>query len=266
MSARAIELLDRRILAAIRFVDALGRQTRAPVSIVSPDGARLFQKRPGEWIISEAPGLAAYAAAFDAPPAAPPAGSIAVRLDCKPVDPAFSPRRFAIRLPRDPDPDSAASLFRPIDLVLLPSPVAAFSGLAATLRVNVARADDGRLIEGALVRLRPDGGRPQARALTDAGGEALLLAGAIPIASPGPGAVVAGDFGASLDAIVDPALARFHAPADVMEARRDAGRRRRDFIDPDDVEARLAGAATPLQAIRIAAGATRVAAIKWSPP
>lgn len=266
MMTRAWDLLDRRILAAIDFIDVLGRPLLSPVSVAAPDGVRLFQKRPGSLIVTEAPGLAAHAAAFDAPPAAPPVASVSIILDCKPADAAFAPRRFELRLPRDPAPNAAASLFKAVKIFLFPSPSASFSGLVAALRISVTRSDDGRAVEGALVRLRPDGGRPQTAALTDAGGEALLLADAIPIASPGPGAVVIGDFAASIDAIVDPVLARFHAPADIMQARRLADRRVRGFIDPGDVEARLAASATPPQAVRIAAGQTRLAAIGWNPP
>jgi hypothetical protein len=57
---------------------------------------------------------------------------------------------------------------------------------------------------------RADPGRRVARALTDAAGEALLLVPGVPLSVAGPAATVLPDLGATLDAIVDPALARFY--------------------------------------------------------
>jgi len=265
MTALTWDLLDRRILAAIDFMDVLGRPVTSPVKVVAPEGVRTFVKRPGALIVTEAPGLAAHSAAFDLPPSAPPAGSVRLAIDLIPADRSLAARRFELRLPRDSGVNAQASIFRPVQVVFLPTPAAPVGGLTAALRVGVTRSDDNRLVEGALVRLRPSGGHPQAVALTDAGGEALLLVPAIPIANPGPGAVMVNDIAADLDAIVDPALARFHAAADVMAARRAAERRISGFIDPDDLETRLAAAATASQIVRIAAGRTRSAAIRWDP-
>jgi hypothetical protein len=268
MAMPAWEFQDRRVLAALTFSDAAGRTVQSPVRVAA-SGLRLLVKRPGELVVTEAPGLAAHTAAFDAVPAMPAVGSVVVQLDLVPADPALGPRRFALPLPRDPDPANAAnanSLFRSAEVPLLPAPSGSVTGLLAAVRVGVRRNDDGRRIEGALVRLRPEGGRPQARALTDAAGDALLLVPAVPLASPGMGGTVLPDIGADLDAVIDPAQVRFHAPEDVMAARAAAAVRLVGLIDPDDVEARLAGSATPPQAVRLAAGQTRIAAIAWAPP
>jgi hypothetical protein len=195
-------------------------------------------------------------------------GAVTLQLDIRPTDPALGARRAAVALPRDPDPahaDQADSLFRPIRIALLPTPMAALTGLTAALCVTVRRADDARRIEGALVRLRPAGGRPEARAMTDAAGDALLLVPGVPLASPGAGAVVRPDIAADLDAVVDPVLARFHRDAEIAEARDAARRLVRGFIDPDDLAGRLGGAATPAQAVRLEAGRTRTATIAWTP-
>ena len=266
----AFELLDRRVLGCLVFTDPLGRMVRTPVAVRPvAEGVRLMAKRPGEVVILEAPGLAAHISGFDAPPAAPAPGSVAVVLDVKPADGALAPRRVAVGLPRDPDPahgGSPDSLFQPIVVPLLAAPASSLSGLAAALRVTVRRADDSRAIEGALVRLRPEGGRPEILALTDAAGEALLLAPGVPLSSPGPGAVVVPDIGGAIDAIVDAAQARFHTQAEIQVARQGAAGRTGGFIDPDDVIARLAAQATPAAAVRIAAGRTRFATIAWTAP
>lgn len=267
MLARHFDVLDRRALALLTFVDALGGRVLSPVG-VDAAGVRLFVKRPGALVVAAAPGLSDYAAAFDPIPAAPATGSVSVPFDIRPSDPALGARRVTLALPRDPDPGNAAlpgSVFQPVEVALLPTPMAALPGLAAALSVSVRRADDGRAVEGALVRLRPEGGRPEARAMTDAAGNALLLVPGVPLANPGAGAVVRPDIGATLDAVIDPALARFHRAEDVMAARDAAMRRVRDFIDPDTLPASPGAVLTPPQPVRIEALRTRTAAISWSP-
>jgi hypothetical protein len=268
MPAPAWEFIDRRMLAALAFVDAAGRAVTTPVTITSP-GIGVLVKRPGEVVVTKAPGLEAYAASFAAPPAAPAVGSISIPLDLRPADPAFAPRRFVLILPRDPDPVHAgdlSSLFRPVEVPLLPGPRATATGLLAALRVTVRRSTDGLAIEGALVRLRPEGGRPQARALTDPAGDALLLVPGVPMSSAGAGGMVLPDIAADLDAVVDANLVRFNAAATLDDARAAAAARLSNLIDPDDVESRLAGSATSPLSVRIAAGQTRTAAITWVPP
>jgi hypothetical protein len=261
------DLLDRRILAMLTFTDALGARVLSPVSVVA-DGVRLFAKRPGALVIAEAQGFETYTAAFDPMSAAPAVGSVTLQLDIRPADPALAARRAGVALPRDPDPthsEQSGSLFRPIEVALLPTPLAEGTALTAALSVTVRRADDNRRVEGALVRLRPDGGRPETRAMTDAAGDALLLVAGVPLASPGAGAVVRPDIAADLDAVIDPLLARFHRDDEIVEAREAARRRRRGFIDPDDLATRLGGTATPPQVVRVGAGRADTATITWTP-
>lgn len=268
MAVPAWELQDRRVLAGLALVDILGRPVLTPVS-VSATGVRLLVKRPGQLVVLDAPGLSAHTDGFDVPPDVPPLGSVTVPLDLRPADRAYGTRRFALHLPRDPDPRHATdsgSLFRPVQIPLLPAPGATVTGLVAALRVTVRRSDDGRCVEGALVRLRPAGGLPQARALTDAAGDALLLVSGVPLDSPGPGGVVRPSIDADLDAVIDPALARFNVDDQLMKARAEAASRTAGFIDPDDLETRLGGSATGAQSVQIAAGRTRTAAITWVPP
>jgi hypothetical protein len=267
MGTPTYDLLDRRVLAMLTFTDALGAPVLSPVSVVA-EGVRSFAKRPGAVVITEAPGFGSYTAAFDPISAAPAVGSVTLQLDIRPADPALSARRAGVALPRDPDPthsEQSGSLFRPIEVQLLPTPLTQGTGLTAAMSVTVRRADDNRRVEGALVRLRPEGGRPEMRATTDAAGEALLLVPGVPLASPGAGAVVRPDIAADLDAVIDPLLARFHRDDQLVEAREAARRRVRDFIDPDDLARRLSGAATPAQVVRVGAGRTHTATIAWTP-
>lgn len=267
MSVARPEWSERRILGAIVFRDALGNRVRVPVA-ASGVGAAIRQKEPGMLIIAGAMGLAAHATSFAAPPGAPAVGSVDLTLDLVPADPSLAPRAAVVPLPRDPDPAAAGnanSLFRPQEIVLWPSPVAVPTGLAAALRVTLRRADDGRRIEGAVVRVQPEG-RPPALALTDAAGEALLLVPGVPLATPGGGAVVLPDIGATVMARVDPAAARFHAEADLAVARADAARRRTGLPDPDTLLTRPGLAATPERAVRLAAGRSRHLDLDWTPP
>jgi hypothetical protein len=265
----AWEYSDRRILAALRFVDTLGNPARGPVTINAP-GVRFFVRRPGEIVVTNAPGLDDYAATFPAAPTTPAVGSVAVPLDLWPSDPALGPRRFALTLPRDPDPANAAtpaSIFQPVVVTLLPATSATAPGQVAALRVIVTRSTDSARVEGALVRLRPTG-LPQARALTGPEGEAVLLVPGVPLSTPGTGGTVVGDIAADLDAIIDPVLASFNALTALDAARAAADMRTGPLIDPDDLETRLAASAVASRSVRIAAGQTRIPTppqIVWTP-
>jgi hypothetical protein len=267
MSVLRFEYADRRALAALVFVDALGARVFSPVAVTAPPRVRLLHKRPGEIVVMEVPDLATHDT-FAIPPDDTPLGGVAVQLDIRPAARGLGARRYELSLPRNPVPAMplpAASLFRPIEIPLLPAPGATPTGLVAALSVTLRRADDGRRIEGALLRLLPDGGRPVARALTDAAGEALLLVPGVPISIAGPAATVLHDLGATLDAIIDPALARFHRDDALDAARAAAARRSTGFVNPDDLETRLAASATPAMPVRIAAGRTRTAQLEWTP-
>jgi hypothetical protein len=266
MAAMQHEFLDRRVLAVLRFIDCTGFQVRTPVA-VSADGATFVCKQPGEAVIMTAPGLASHSGAFKKPPSAPALETVTLQLEVKPAAVDLAARRFMIKLPRTAalaQAGSANSLFRPVDVELLPTPCAVPTGLVAALSVTVRRADDNRRIEGALVRLRPEGGRPKARAVADAAGDALLLIPGVPLSSPGPGATVLPDIASQLDVIVDPDLVRFTGDDELAHAR--ATTRPGALIDPDDVESRLAATATPAATVRIACGQTRTAAVAWTPP
>jgi hypothetical protein len=265
MATLSYDLLDRRALAALRFVDATGAPVVTPVA-VSGGGAKVVRTRSGLAAVLAAPGLETHVNAFEATPAAPAIGSVTVALDVRPASAELAARRFALKLPRDPDlahAAAASSLFQPVDVALLPTPRARVSGLVAALMVTVRRSDDQRRVAGALVRLRPDGGLPEARAITNMAGDALVIVAGAPLSTPGPGATTLPDVGAQLDAIVDPNLAQFASDAAV--AAQPAAAWPRDLLDPDDIETRLAASATAASAVRIACGQIRTASLAWTP-
>lgn len=259
MATPAWDLVDRRILAAIAFVDAVGAPVTCPVAIGAPEGFGWFLKKPGVVIVTRAATLEAHSAAFAAAPGTPSVQSKQYRLELRPSDPAYAARSVELLLPRHPDPANVNSVFRAVEVVLPPTPLARPAGLRAALRVTVTRSDDGRAIEGALVRLRPVG-RPETFALTDAAGEALLLADAIPFSSAAPGPKVTRDWAAEIDAVVDPATARFNAPEAVFDARQNPAAP----IDPDALA--TGGTVSGVISLAIAAGEIRTATLTWPPP
>jgi hypothetical protein len=261
----AFELLDRRVLAGLGFVDPAGARVRTSVAVLPVDPAvKYFVKRAGEIVITDAPGL--HDQTFSFLPPTPPAAPVPVTFDIKPSDRGLGPRRFTLQLPRNADPAQADAVSTLVLVPLLAAPAGTPFGMAAAVRVTVTRGSDGYAIEDALVTLQPEGGRPKVSALTDAAGEALLIAGGIPIANTGAGPTVQPDIGGSVVAIVDPALSRFNAPADLQTARQQAAVRQRGFVDPDDLATRLAAAATAPVSVRIAPGQTSAAGIQWTAP
>lgn len=273
------ELLDRRVLGALRFTDALGGPVRGPVALRPvgiAEGAFAWMRKPtGEIVVTRAPGLGAHVSAFEAPPPPPPAlGSIAITLDLLPSDLRLSPRRAVIALPRSADPLAPGNVMTAREITLPPSPRAEVTGLAAGLMVTLRRDDDGRRIEGALVRARPAGG-DETVALTNAAGEALLLIAGLPLAAPGPGATVQPETEVEIDAVVPLDAALFHADADLSAAREAEALRRAGFADPDALAASAGagdpGAADPPvalagpAAVLTAPGRVQSASLSWTP-
>ena len=264
----APDLLDRRALALISLVDAFGRPVDGPVRIVG-DGVRTVAKGNGRFAVLEAAGLDAHTASFAAPPATPALRSRHVQIDLTPGVGEAAPRRFDLRLPRDPDPDNAddaESLFQPAVIEMLPSTRTRQTGSACLVRVTVVRDDDGRTVENALVRGRSDNGQFTARALTDARGEACLVFPAMPLAFPGAGANVEPDLPGRVIVTVDPDTARFHAPAELGAAVAAAAGRTSGHADPDAFAAAAAGAFAAGAAVRLAAGRQPSLTIEWQEP
>ena len=262
----APDLLDRRALARLVLRDSFGRTVRSPV-LVTGEGVRTLVKADGTIAVLDAPGFAAHAAAFAAPPATPATGSRSIGLAIMPAEPRLQGRRFVLKLPRDADPANAAqadSLFRPVEITLLASPLQRREALACVVRVTVRRKSDGALVGNALVRARSDSGQFEAMAVTDRLGEAALVFANLPVAFPGAGATADAALAAKAIVKVVPAKAVF-TPAETASAggvsSRDAG-----IVDPDD----LAGGAAPSFAggtpFKLSAGTEPALALEWKQP
>lgn len=218
-----IARLDRRVLGAVRFVDAVTGQPVTERLVVEAEGVRWIRNRHDAWVMASAPGLEAHTESFAAPPSTP-VGSVPVQIEVR--DPArrYLSRRATIALPRDPDPvqaGTAGSLFNAIDIALFRSPSAPTWPGWAVIRATVAGAQPGSVRAGALIRvLRQSDGAVLARALSDERGEALVAVHGIPNATfaPGPGPVLATDVAATLQVIHDETVTAAPDPDD-LESR-----------------------------------------------
>lgn len=233
-----MEVLDRRVLGAVRFFDAATRnRVEQGLSVDSPQ-ATLRMNSHGLWVIWDATGLEAHTAGFEAPPAAPPLGSVPVTLAVSDSEGRYLARRATIRLPLDPDPSKAnqpGSLFQPVDIALFRSPNAPVSPGWAVIRAHVQNTATGAPLGAALLRvIRTSDSQVIARGISDSRGEAMLVVPGIPVTtfSNDGGPPLATEINASVEAIFDPA----------------AG----DVADPDAINPQ-AGLPSASQAVKLAA-------------
>lgn len=175
---------DRRILAAVRFMD---RASGAPITdrlTLSAEGCKWWQNRSGLWVMAAAPALSGHTRTFESAPGAPAAGSVVV--PCTVSDPRLRwlPRSFRVAVPR-----GAVDIIRaPLDIYLPPSPAAPVRTTWGAVRVSV-RSNAGQPIEGALIRVSRTGN--EQLGLTDSRGEALVPLPGIPLFTTGAGSSAA---------------------------------------------------------------------------
>ena len=205
----------RRIWAAVRFVDAGSAHALDVPLDVRADGARFVRNRAGMFVLmsvdqpaARRDEFAAYEAAFDPVPAL---AALSVSASVRDPLQRYLPRRFSLALPRaDVPAGPAAPRFVPQQVVLDPAPSAGVSPTWAVLRVSVRHA--GQPAANVVLRLQPAGGGALlGRGMSDARGEALVVAAGIAQVNVGAGALVvveeiAAELVASHDPAADPAL------------------------------------------------------------
>jgi hypothetical protein len=229
------EQVDRRVLGAVRFVDATtGSRVRAPL-LVEAEGVRWIRNRRGWHVLATAPGLEAHTDAFRMPPATPAVGDTMVELTVRDPGRRYLPRRSSISLPRDPAPDHIAttsSLFQPVDVRLFPSSLAATAPGWAVIRASVTGEAPEEVLSGALIRVvRVSDETHLASGLSDERGEALVAIPGIPVTTWDEGngeaegeeeeaPVLATMIEVRLEVVFDPTAGPIPDP-DALEARRD---------------------------------------------
>ena len=203
-----LERVEFRVLGALRCLDAVTGTPIERAMSVEAQGTRIVRNRSGLYVLIEAPGFDDYNASFPAPPATPAVGSVAFPVTVSDPLGAYLPRSASISLPRDPDPANAGSdtsLFRPIELPMLPSPAGAVATNWAVLRISVT-ANNGDCLGGALIRVLRNGS-VLARGLSDWRGEALVPVAGVPVTtfSEDANAVVITEIEVTLQAVFDAA-------------------------------------------------------------
>lgn len=255
---RELERVEHRVLGALRCVDAA---TRVAVDVplqITVAGATLRRNRSGLHVVTqviEPAELAAHEAAFDAPPATPAIGSVALVARISDPSGRYLPRLASLALPRDPLPANAAtpgSLFRPIDIALFPASLAPVGVNWAVLRVSLRHDASGDALGGALL-LVESSGTVLARGMSDWRGEALVGIPGVPVTtwSDAPDAVVVTEIAAQLTAVFDPARGSRVSAADVRNGRAPAVLPQ---VDPDALEAQRDALPNASQAVSLATG------------
>jgi hypothetical protein len=262
MDVQAMDLLDRRALALLRLVDVYGRTVTAPIE-VRGDGVTSVRRNDGTIAILSASGLESYAASFLAP-STPAVESRHVPLDLDPASAEVSARSFDLGLPRSADPakaGQAGSVFRSIDVEMLPGQGARLIGSACALRVTVRRKSDKKLVENTLIRARSEDDQFHARGVTDARGETTLIFPALPIAFPGAGANLQPDLAAWVAVTVDPGSVVFNPAASMPRQIQTTP----PFIDPDKLGSADANFASGTP-VTISAGREIAVTLDWTQP
>ncbi|HYJ89631.1 MAG TPA: hypothetical protein VEW46_26450 [Pyrinomonadaceae bacterium] len=224
-----LEQVEQRVLGAIRFVDATTKlKIRAPLSVEAA-GLKFVRNLSGHYVIANALGLEAHVAAFENPPASPALGNLAFEVSVADPSHKYLPRRHALKLPRDPDPQhhaAADSLFQFISVELFPSSIAQTGPGWAVIRATVLKLGTREPLKGSLIRVTRKNGtagdeKPLGRGLTDQRGEALVAVPGIPVTTfgEGAGAVTTNEIDVTIAAFVDPNASGIPDPDD-LEARR----------------------------------------------
>lgn len=232
------EVIDRRVLGAVRFIDVNTALHIPGPFDVQAQGVVFVRNRRDLYVIRRASGFREYGAAFEAPPETPPVQSVAITVTV--TDPArrYLPRQSIIQLPRDADPANAeqvASLFHPIDILLFPTnTITPMPGWAVIRALVVDAADAAPPLPGALIRvLRTSDAALLARGLSEWRGRlvgaAMVTVPGLPVTTWGngnansePAPVLVHEVPVTLEVIYDPAF----DPSDGA------------MPNPDDLEAR----------------------------
>lgn len=193
------ERLDQRVLGAVRWVDHLtGRPIRRALDVRS-EQARFRRNASDLSVLWNAARFERYTATVYPPLPGPEPTLPAppVRITGTVNDPLgeYLPRAFSLDLPRNAgtaQPRPADSVFRPVDVALLPGPAARLNPGWAELRLTLRRAGDNALFPNVLARARGDlgdgaGGRLLGVGMSDARGEALVVLTSLPLYQPDPG-------------------------------------------------------------------------------
>jgi len=209
MNKLACELVDRRYLGALRFVDSTTRnEIKWPLKIKTPERepeVTLFRNQSQLWVIASAEGLETHLDKFISPPLPPPDGdgpdyfSKTYKLDIADPSGKFLPRIANINLPRRLYFHESENIFTPIDVEMYPTPMITAAPNWSVIRVSI---QDVKILEetdsmeevngiqqpkrmpvsGAWLRVFKAGEtEPTQRVVSDDRGEAIILLPGLPV-------------------------------------------------------------------------------------
>ena len=253
-----LERQERRVLGALRCVDATTGLAIADRLQVVLEDAPILRNRSGLYVIARAAALPTHEVAFATAPAAPAKGSVTVRGSIRDPSGHYLPRLISFTLPRDALPahaENADSLFTPIDVALYPTSAAPLGNNWSVLRVSVTEGASGDALGGALLRVT-QGTKVLARGLSDWRGEALVTVRGVPVTtwSDDPDAVIVNEINATLEVVFDAAAGTRVAMAAVRVGRPPATQ---TWVDPDVLEDKRLTLPHASQAVVLAAGRTQ---------
>jgi len=182
------DVIDRRILGAVRFLDrAAGYMLERPLKVVS-EQAEFVRNRSNHYVVTRAPGLDDYVNTFRPTPTTPaPLTALVSAVVDDPLQ-QYLPRSFSMQLPRDPDPNNAGgpgSAFRAVDAKLYAASRMPIRGNWSTIRASIMQRDTSDAVapvRGALLRvIRVSDDQVLASGISDERGEALVIVPGVPV-------------------------------------------------------------------------------------
>ena len=180
-----VEKVERRILGAMRLVNAVSSLPIShPISIVG-EGLRLVRNLHGEYVILDAPGLSEHTRAFETPPGAPAVQSIKIPVNITDPLGEFLPQRFVVELPRYADPTKANSIFKPVLIPLYLGPTARSEINWVLVHATVREQTSRKRLPWTLIHVRKKSDDELlATGMSDSRGEALIVVAGILFAMP----------------------------------------------------------------------------------
>jgi hypothetical protein len=224
------DVLDSRILGAIRFADALtGATVQSPLNLDLGE-LHAVRNRSGVYVVRRAPGMDALSRSFDLT-GVPAITPVAFPINVSDPQRLYLPRTASVTLPRSTTvaATDVASIFQPQQITLYPAPAATGRSTWASIFVTVsAQGDANKKLAFALIQAQQvSDATVLASSFTDSRGEGQLLL-AVPgirANTAGGAAVVAVGTDVNIVAIYDPNMPMF-----------DGSGKSTGFVpDPDDL-------------------------------
>lgn len=242
-----LELLDQRVLGAVRLLDATTGLPLRTMAKIQGIGIKFFRNSSGYYVIEQLAGndsLQAHTTEFVQPPDTPAIGSVTLTLNIIPLDRQYLSRRYSLKLPRDPNPLNAKqenSLFKTVDIKLFRAAIAPTSATWGVLRATVKQKDTNHRLPWALIWVRRNSdSQVIAQSLADWRGEVLIAVPGIPAMNwvEGSGPVLTSEIDVSLEVIFDPAIQKIPDTADLSNL---IDPNQGYLPNPDDLEGKQKG-------------------------